>query len=355
MYFQDIPSLQFFTLISLGILIFSILFDILLGELPTKIHPVVFIGKNIEFFLKYLIKIKNKISGFILTILVSLIVILFFIVILLISSYNLIIFLIISSLILSSTFSIRMLLSSAKSIFNDLELDINSARVSMSHLVSRDTSELTKTLIVSATIETLSENITDSVISPVFYYIIANIIFILALSLIVVFNFSSANINILNIIIFSVIIAIFYRIINTLDAMVGYKNEKYSNIGYFPAKLDDILNYIPARLGGILTVLTSFLYRNQGFNYKNSYLTMLNDARKCPSPNSGFTMAAVAGALDISLTKKNVYSIGKDKNVLKKNDINKAIKLSKLTIFLSILFLILIFLIFILIIFVFLL
>ncbi len=102
-----------------------------------------------------------------------------------------------------------MLLSSAKSIFNDLELDINSARVSMSHLVSRDTSELTKTLIVSATIETLSENITDSVISPVFYYIIANIIFILALSLIVVFNFSSANINILNIIIFSVIIAIF--------------------------------------------------------------------------------------------------------------------------------------------------
>ncbi|WP_263641293.1 cobalamin biosynthesis protein [Methanobrevibacter arboriphilus] len=170
---------------------------------------MVFIGKNIEFFLKYLIKIKNKISGFILTILVSLIVILFFIVILLISSYNLIIFLIISSLILSSTFSIRMLLSSAKSIFNDLELDINSARVSMSHLVSRDTSELTKTLIVSATIETLSENITDSVISPVFYYIIANIIFILALSLIVVFNFSSANINILNIIIFSVIIAIF--------------------------------------------------------------------------------------------------------------------------------------------------
>lgn len=103
-----------------------------------------------------------------------------------------------------------MLLSSAKSIFNDLELDINSARVSMSHLVSRDTSELTKTLIVSATIETLSENITDSVISPVFYYIIANIIFILALSLIVVFNFSSANINILNIIIFSVIIAIFF-------------------------------------------------------------------------------------------------------------------------------------------------
>lgn len=248
-----------------------------------------------------------------------------------------------------------MLLFSAKSIFNDLEVDINSARVSMSHLVSRDTSELTETLIISATIETLSENITDSVISPVFYYIIANIIFILALSLIVVFNFSSVNINILNIIIFSVIIAIFYRIINTLDAMVGYKNEKYSNIGYFPAKLDDILNYIPARLGGILTVLASFLYRNQGFNYKSSFSTMLNDARKCPSPNSGFTMAAVAGALDISLTKKNVYKIGKDKNVLKKNDINKAIKLSKLTIFLSILFLILIFLIFILIIFVFLL
>ncbi len=354
MYFQDITSLQFFIPFSLGILIFSILFDVFLGELPTKIHPVVFIGKNIEFFLKYLIKIKNKLSGLILTILVLLIVILFFIVILLISSYNLIIFVIISSLILSSTFSIRMLLSSAKSISNDLELDINSARVSMSYLVSRDTSELTESLIISATIETLSENITDSVISPVFYYIIANIILILVLSL-ELFSFSSVNINILNIIIFSVIIAIFYRIINTLDAMVGYKNEKYSNIGYFPAKLDDILNYIPARLGGVLTVLASFLYRNQGFNYKNSYLTMLNDAKKCPSPNSGFTMAAVAGALDISLTKKNVYKIGKDKNVLKKNDINKAINLSKLTILLSILFLILIFLIFILIIFVFLL
>ena len=88
--------------------------------------------------------------------------------------------------------------------------------------------------------------------------------------------------------------------------MVVYKNEKYLNIGYFPAKVDNILNYIPARIGGILVVLASMFYKKSGMDWRNSYRIMKRDARKPPSPNSGFIMAAVAGALGISLVKKGV-------------------------------------------------
>lgn len=347
MYFQEI------LILSLIILVIATFIDLILGELPKKIHPVVFIGKIIDLFLKYLIEFKNKISGFFLTLLVSIFILFFFSVILWISSYNIILFVIVSSILLSSTFSINMLLSSANSIKDDLDNDIESARKSMSYLVSRNTLELDEPLIISATIETLSENITDSVISPIFYYILATILFILAISIdnifnLNFFNFFSNNLTI-NIIFFAVLVSIFYRIINTLDAMVGYKNQKYFYIGYFPAKLDDILNYLPARFGGILVVLAAFLYKKNNFNYKNSYEIMLRDARNCPSPNSGFTMAAVAGALDISLIKKGVYKIGNSDNILKKEDISNTVKLSNLTIILSILLLILIFTLFILI------
>jgi len=382
MYFQQIANSNILFFLPLIILLFSVLFDIILGELPTKIHPVVFIGKTIDFFSKYLITFKNIWSGFILAIIVLLVVVLAFLLLLLISTYNIFVFLLLSSLILSSTFSIKMLLNSAKSVYNDLNINISYARKSMSYLVSRDTSKLDEALIISATIETLSENITDSVISPIFYYFISylviNLIFILFISYYspyvhqfvphfipqfihqsiphFTFNFSF----LFYIIIIPIIIAIFYRVINTLDAMVGYNNEKYANIGYFSAKLDDILNYIPARLGGALIILasflTSFLFKNKDvfhdFDYKNSYFTMKNDARNCPSPNSGFTMAAMAGALNVSLIKRDTYKIGnenKNNRDLSKNDIIRAIFLSKLSITLYIFFLMifLIFLIFI--------
>lgn len=341
-------------ILSLLILVLAIFIDIILGELPIKIHPVVFIGNSIDFFLKYLLKFRNKWSGSVLTIFTLLSVILLFFIILYLARFNDYVFIILSSIILSSTFSIRMLLESAKSIKNDLNTDLNLARKSISYFVSRNTNELDETLIISATIETLSENIIDSVISPIFYYILGTLIIALFFTF-NIFNFVSIrSISIFNnelsnsnlILILLIIIPMIYRVINTLDAMVGYKNEKYFHIGHFPANLDDILNYIPARISGFLVVIASFLLSKSKFDWKNSYNIMKRDSKNSPSPNSGFTMAGVAGALNISLKKKDVYNIGDNGKKLKKDDIVRAIKLSKLTIFLFVIISILILLFF---------
>ena len=125
-----------------------------------------------------------------------------------------------------------------------------------------------------------------------------------------------------------------------MDAMLGYKNDELANIGYVPAKLDDILNYIPARISGILVVVSAFLL---SLDWKNSFNVMMRDARKCPSPNSGYTMASTAGALNIQLIKKDTYILGDDNKVIVADDISDAVKLSKLTIFLFTLIIIIIF------------
>jgi len=340
-------DLTFFILL---ILFLAIAIDLIFGELPTKIHPVVYIGKVIDYFSNCFIRFKNIVSGFVLTTVVLIIVLLVSLVIGLLTSFNIYLFIIILAILLSSTFSIKMLFSSAEGIKNDLDKGIDVARKSMSYLVSRDTKKLSENLIISATIETLSENITDSVIAPIFYYLLfATFIVILG----VIFgNTSYFDSFYYWVIILLILIAITYRIVNTLDAMVGYKNKKFKFIGYFPAKLDDILNFIPARFAGIMTVLASIICN---YNWKNSYYIMKRDSRNCPSPNSGFTMAAVAGALDISLVKKGVYIIGANnqntenfenfEGSFEREDITKAIYLSKIAVLIAISFLILIYLI----------
>ena len=117
----------------------------------------------------------------------------------------------------------------------------------------------------------------------------------------------------------------------TLDAMVGYKTDELIDIGFVPAKIDDILNYIPSRIAGLFVVLSAFCLR---FDYKNSYKILKRDARNCPSPNSGFTMASAAGALDIQLIKLDTYILGDNNKNIEINDISSAVKLSKLTILL---------------------
>ena len=117
-----------------------------------------------------------------------------------------------------------------------------------------------------------------------------------------------------------------YRISNTQDAMLGYETDELKDIGFFPAKIDDILNYIPARLSGLFVVLAAYLLRLDG---RNAYKIMRRDAKKCPSPNSGYTMATTAGALNIQLIKKDTYILGDDNKVISKDDITKAVNLSR--------------------------
>ena len=289
----------------LFIIILSLLLDIFFGEPPSFLHPVVYMGKIINFLKPHLIKNENKISGFYLTfILLSLFLIPTYFIIQF-TQFNFLIYILISALILFTTFAIKELLSTVQRVKNDIKSDINQARKSVSYLVSRDTSHLTREELISATIETLTENITDSVISPLFYTLFLGVLG-----------------------------GVTYRVINTLDAMVGYKNKEYINIGWFPARLDDIVNFLPARLTGILIIFSALL---MGLNWRRSYYTMMKDAKKTPSPNSGYPMAAAAGALGIRLEKKSYYTLGESINSLNECVIDQALLLSEVTIILFIL------------------
>mgnify|MGYP005836753751 CR=1 FL=1 len=282
------------------IVFIAVTLDLILCEPPAKIHPVVWMGKLIDYFRNYLIKYRNKLSGIILTLIIALIFTLATYVLLNRLTFNYIIYILVSAAILSTTFAIKALYNAAEGIENDLNADISIARKSMSYLVSRNTDELSQGEIVSAAIETLTENITDSVIAPLFYALI-----------------------------FSVPGAVAYRAINTLDAMVGYKTPENIEIGWFPAKTDDVLNYIPARITGILVVIAAALLR---MNWRNAYKIMMHDARNPESPNSGYPMAAAAGALGIKLKKIGYYEIGDETDVLSPDKIAKAVSLSKMTI-----------------------
>lgn len=313
---NNINSIELFLFIILGLL-FSLAIDVIIGELPTKIHPVVIIGSAISFFKKIFIKIKNRLSGLLLIICTILVVNIILYIIYLICKVNVLLLFIVFFILLSSTYSINMLLKTAIDVKADLDESLDKARKSVSYLVSRSTDELTESFIVSAVIESLTENITDSYVAPIFYYAIFAVVIMIK------------PVN--NQLFYLLLIPMLYRMFNTMDAMLGYKTDELINIGFFPAKIDDVLNYIPSRIAGIYVVLSAYLLKLDG---KNSYKIMRRDARNCPSPNSGYTMATTAGALNIQLIKKDTYILGDANKNIEKEDISKAVSLSKLTIIL---------------------
>ena len=295
--------------------VLSFLFDITLGELPFSIHPVVITGSLIEFFKKHLIAFKTKVSGLAVVIGVCGVSFVILYILYLISYVSMILYLIIFIIILSSTFSFKMLLKTASDVKSALDSDIEKGRSLVSYLVSRNTDELSEAFIVSAAVESLSENITDSYVAPVFYYFVFAALFTV---------FDKGLFYIL-------LIPVLYRIFNTLDAMLGYETDELIDIGYVPAKIDDVLNYIPARISGVFIVISSYILR---YNGRNAFRIMMRDARNCPSPNSGYTMATTAGALDIQLVKKDTYVLGDDTMEITADDISKAVRLSAMTIIL---------------------
>lgn len=291
---------------TISIIVISIIIDMIIGEVPTKIHPVIFMGNLIEKLKNYLP--NTKISGILTILTANFVFVTITLLILVICAYvNTWVFVIVASLILSTTFSINFLIESVRNIQKELEEDINKARQSMSYLVSRNTEELTESRITSAAIETLTENITDSIISPLFYTSILSLFFG---------------------IIIGIIGAVIYRVSNTMDAMLGYKTKELINIGCYPAKLDDVLNYIPARITGYYVVLAALFLR---YDYKQSYDVMKKFALKTPSPNSGYPMAATAGALNIILIKEGVYELGYGTDELNKEKISQAINITKVS------------------------
>ncbi len=288
------------------IIVLSLFIDTIFGELPDSIHPVIYMGNVIERLKDYLP--PTRFSGLLNVITTNFIFIVVFLIILLVCMFiNNWLYIIVASIILSSTFSINFLIKSVRDIQRDLRKDINKARKSMSYLVSRDTSELTESRITSAAIETLTENITDSIVAPLFYT--------------AVFGLLIGNIT-------AILFAVFYRVSNTMDAMLGYKTKELINVGYYPAKIDDILNYIPARITGYYIVIAAFILR---YDYRQSYDVMKKFARKTPSPNSGYSMSATAGAINVTLTKEGVYTLGYGTDELNNKKISQAVNITRVT------------------------
>lgn len=169
-----------------------------------------------------------------------------------------------------TTLSVKDLHLHAKEVLSEIKKnDISGARIKLSRMVGRDTQNLSKEEIIRAVIESIAENTNDGIVAPLFYLFLGG-----------------------------PILGICYKAINTLDSMVGYKDEKYIHLGWFSAKTDDIVNFIPARITGFLIVITSFFVRKDG---KNAFKIMLKDSQKHDSPNSGISIAAMAGALRIKL------------------------------------------------------
>lgn len=256
--------------------------DCIIGDPRGNWHPVVLIGNLISFFEKNLLNAKDtqnkkKITGAILVVLVLIITYsLTWVILYYASTLNYWVAYFFSAIILSFTISPRSLAEAGIQIHDCLiKNDLENARQKVGWIVGRDTDNLSAEEITRATVETIAENIVDGIISPLFYFIIGG-----------------------------APLAILYRAVNTMDSMIGYKNDKYIDFGKVAARIDDMLNFIPARITALLIILISLILH---LDYKQSAKMILRDAHKHPSPNSGYSEAGVAGALNIRLGGLNYY------------------------------------------------
>nr|WP_085963044.1 adenosylcobinamide-phosphate synthase CbiB [Brevibacillus massiliensis] len=178
--------------------------------------------------------------------------------------------------LISTTIATKGLAEAGMNIYAKLQAgDLPAARSELAMVVGRDTEQLEEPEIVRGAVETVAENIVDAILSPLFYAAIGG-----------------------------APLAMAYRAANTLDSMVGYKNERYEHLGWASARFDDLANYIPARIGALLIVAASWLKR---LHWRQAWLVIRRDARLHPSPNSGFSEAGVAGALGVQLGGLNYY------------------------------------------------
>jgi len=208
---------------------------------------------------------------------------------------------------ISTTIATKGLAEAGLQIYQHLRAGkLEQARFSLSMVVGRDTDQLDEPEICRGAVETVAENIVDAITAPLFYAAIGG-----------------------------APLAMAYRAANTLDSMIGYRNERYRNLGWASARFDDLANFVPARLTALLLVAASWW---KGLNWRGCYRIMRRDARLHPSPNSGFPEAAVAGALGVQLGGRNTYQgvpsmrarLGDPLRPLMDGDILQTVELMKL-------------------------
>lgn len=265
----------------LVVLALALVLELLVGEPANALHPVAWIGTTASAVLR-LAPGQGPRRQFAFGVLVTLLVACGF------AAASLFILdavagspiakVVVAGVMLKSMFAIRALGRAALDVRRGLAAgDLSRARHDLRCLCSRDASRLDEAHLVSAAIESLAENASDSFVAPLFYYVL-----------------------------FGVPGAVFYRAVNTLDAMIGY-HGRYEYLGKFAARLDDVLNLIPARLTAMMVVVGASLCGGDGLR---GWRTIVRDAGTTESPNAGYPMAAIAGALGVTLEKPGHYRLG---------------------------------------------
>lgn len=304
-------------------LILAFLLDLIIGDPYSMPHPIRMIGNLISALEK---KIRVKFSenlrkgGAILSLIVvtvstaiPLLLLIFF------YKINLLLGAVIEGVMCFFLIAAKCLCQESMKVCRAAENgDIEAARKAVSMIVGRDTECLDKSGIIKAAVETVAENTSDGVTAPIMYMGIGG-----------------------------APLGFFYKAINTLDSMIGYKNEKYADIGRFAAKLDDVMNFFPSRTTALIMVFISPIL---GLNPRNAFRIWRRDRRKHASPNSAQTESACAGALGIRLAGDAYYFgelykkefIGDELRRIECNDIRRANRLmfaaSIVTLFIAIIF-----------------
>lgn len=285
--------------------------DCLFGDPLSRLHPVVLMGKMISFFEKTLrgkypkTPRGERIAGTIMALLVPLIsagagfVLLWFA-----WTVHPWAYFALSAFLCWQCIAARCLMTESKKVVTALEKEgLDAGRRQVAMLVGRDTENLTDKQVVKAAVETVAENTSDGVVAPICWMIVGGAVG-----------------------------GLFYKAVNTMDSMVGYKNEKYLHFGRCAAKFDDAVNYIPARLSALGMIGAAFLLKLDG---KNAWRIWRRDRRNHTSPNSAQCESACAGALGIQLGGNASYfgqvyekpTIGDPMRPIEGADVNRACKL----------------------------
>lgn len=278
-------------------LLIGYVLDLIFGD-PRKLpHPIVGFGNSISILTKWLNKGKNRfIKGEIMCLfLASSVFAIFYLCSYLILQINDYAYLIFTSVFVFYGLANKSLLQEGIEVFRHLNsLGLEAGRKRLSWIVGRDTSQLSEQEIRLAVFETLSENLSDGVIAPLFYYAIGGVPGMMC-----------------------------YKMINTMDSMIGYKNDKYILFGRFAARLDDVVNFIPARITALLMIFVTLSYRGLKFIFKYG--------KAHTSPNAGYPESALAGILNCRFGGPHDYGgvsvdkpyIGENDRLLKNEEINK--------------------------------
>jgi len=304
----------------LMILIIALIVDLIISDPSWIPHPVVIIGSLISWLEKYLLKKEDsplmaKIKGAILAaIVLAFSYYLTFIIIQLSLQLNQYFAYSLEVFLLSLSLALKGLIDAGKEVYSALKVDdLDLARKKVNLIVGRDCSQSSRQQVIRAVLETLAENTSDGILAPAFYYLLGGLP-----------------------------LAVAYKAVNTMDSMLGYKNESYINFGFAAAKTDDLFNYIPARMTAFLMVAAAFLLN---YDFKGALKTVINDAAKHPSPNAGYPEAAAAGALALRFGGVNYYHgqksfrayIGQKNKSFELQDVLKLNKLIYLTMLLFLL------------------